>query len=361
MSGEHDHPEYGPVTHAHPELVARLTALETAEPPPVDPPPPPPPPIGRVLSGTQPGFTATVAGENFTLDGAVFTSKVDVQAPDVTFTGSGQFNHLEQHGDRLTVTAAKAGSIRVKAPLHGFVMWGADGLQMTDVAFADTHETAINFWLGPGGRTCRNFAVIRASILNNGTPNNGKGYSLLSSQRPPGDVVTGPKHGPGIIKDGQFDSGKYGWYGAEIWDTRGLQIVGNTFKGTGGFNGAENGHMSPARCDGLIVRSNTFDMTQGCWRVMEFVESNDILFTLNTVLGGGSSRGDVAPMAGGSSNRMQRATITFNRIRDIREFVNLAGSGHVVTDNRLTNITVARAGSGSATWERNGPNDGPAW
>jgi hypothetical protein len=216
-----------------------------------------------------------------------------------------------------------------------------------------SHETPVRIEKGSSG-------VLHDYLIEHiGTPANGKGYSSIAANA--GNAGTGWA-GPWTIRDGVQDQKVYGHYGTEVWGIKSLVVEDVTFKGKGGV-GAENGHMSLPRCNGFIVRNCTFDMTQGCWRVVEIVEENDWFFTDNTILGQSNTRGDTCPMALGSTGQMRNGTIQRNRIKDIKLFCYLIGSGHVITDNRLTNVAIPYQGSigSAAQWARNDANSGPAW
>lgn len=264
------------------------------------------------------------------------------------------------YGDITMGTAGERWKFEPGAVVKGRVILAAkdlliEGLRTTS---EQCHETAPQIQKGSSG-VCRGFSFEQI-----GSPGNGMGYSTVSANDD--DGPDGGWAGPWTFEDGLADMRDNGHYGFEIWGVSHLTVQRVTFKGKGGrSNGssrAENGFMSLPRSHDAVIQGCTFDMSQGCYRVIEVAQMRRMQFVENDVL---DLVGDVCPM----SHEAVGHVIQRNRIRGKGStpppnslLVYLTGSGHTVTDNRLTNVANERQGSASdSTVERNGPNDGPAW
>lgn len=230
-----------------------------------------------------------------------------------------------------------------------------EGLQTTSET---SHETPVVIEKDSWG-TLRKFTIEQV-----GFPANGLGYSSISANDD--DNPEGGWAGPWTIEDGLVDMRDNGHYGFEIWGVKNLLIQRVTFKGKGGRvsggNHAENGFMSLPRSHDAVIKNNVFDMSQGCYRVIEVAQMRRMSFVENDVL---ELFGDVVPM----SHEAVGHVVQRNRVKGKGTtppanslFVWLTGSGHTITDNRLTNVaTVSKGSATGTTLQRNGPTSGPPW
>lgn len=351
---------------------AEVTALKSllvapaptpTPPPPPAPPPPTPTPTPPITGSLQAAIDAATPGATLNLGTGTFGTvdiKKAIRLVGGTLAGPvGQtLANINADGVIFDGTAFSGGGTVVR-------IWGRTGTQFLRTRFRGSNETPIRLHLR-NGITCADVLVDGADILHDGAPANGKGYSSMSAERP----ATG-KHRNVIIRNSLIDQGVYGWGGIEVWDTDGLVIERNRFRGRHGVGADISAHISIPRSNGARIEGNDFDFGQGIGWGMEIVEQNDCIIRGNKAYGVPGQRSGHAfvQLHGGgnpavpSTHQFYRHIIQQNEVRDLLTFVNQAGWDHVITDNCLVNVTnvYRQYGNpgGRITLARNGPLEGP--
>ena len=338
---------------AHASLDARLDALEG----PVEPPPPPPPveptPVPPPVTGSlQAAIDGATAGATLNLGTDTF-GPVDIKKAIRLVGGTIQgpagqtLAHVNADGVVFDGVKFQGGGTVVR-------IYGRKGTQLLRCRFRGSNETPIRLMLR-SGITCEDILVDGCDFLHDGAPANGSGYSTMSSER------GANKYRNIVFRNNLVDQGVYGWGGFEVWDTDGLVIDGNRFRGKAGAGAGISAHISIPRCNGAVVTNNDLDFRQGIGWGMEVVEMNDAVIRGNKAYGvpGQQSGHAFVQLHGGSQNQAYRHLIEKNDVRDILTLVNAYGWSHQIIDNCVVNVANIYRNwgnpGGNVTIERNGP------
>jgi polygalacturonase len=280
-------------------------------------------------AGTYTGsLTASVSGQTWLLDAnARITGHVAITGANSTVrggvlalsTGNRWAPGIAVRADGVTIR-----SVHFRGGGIGINVYGRDRVRILRNQFAGLSGPAIFLWGDTGGS---DDALIDGNRIVQTTTNR---VSPISSRGNDGTVHGGVQNARAVIRNNFIDQGPgdVGWFGIELKQTRGVRIEGNTVKG---------GHVlvSLPETDQAVIRGNTFDMRGATYWGIEVPNSNDGIIEQNTFIGGGPTAGDYAIALNSGS---LRTTVRYNKVADTRTFFAVAGDGHVVTDNCLTNV-----------------------
>jgi hypothetical protein len=332
------------------------TPAPTATPAPTPTPAPTAPPAPTPIPTPAPGLPAQVscsaplstlvnnaaAGSTLNLGSCVYTSGVDIRKAIRLYGGIYRLpagaTAVHINADDVTIEAA-----RFEGGGNTVQVYGRDRDKILNSSFSGMTETSIRV-NGPSADDM----LIQGNTITQRV-NTGSGYSPIAGQG----------YGRGMnlrltIRNNTIDQGPSGvaWFGVEVWDNVGLVIEGNLLKGSGAL-------VSIPRSDGAIVRNNQFDMTQAYWGI-ELADVDGAQIYGNTVWGNSASIGpdgrafvQMHPGGGSANGNVVRN----NTVRKYWALVNAAGSGHVITNNCLNEVTKVAAYSftGPVTMSGNGP------
>ncbi len=255
----------------------------------------------------------------------VYTDPVDIHNPVTILHGTirvpAGVTAVTVDADDVTIDSVKfeGGGFTVKVA-------GRDRTKILRSTFTDMTETSISLD-GPGVDD----ALIEGNTIVQSIPN-GDGYSPISAQGFGRGVNTNL-----VVRGNTIDQGGSGvaHFGIEVWDNTGLVIEGNNLRGLDTL-------ISIPRSDGAIVRNNTFDFTSGSYWGVEVSDSDGVQIVDNVVLGRGASDGPdgraFVQLQKGSGT-VENVTIQRNKVSNLWALVNAAGSGHTITNNCLTDVS----------------------
>ena len=254
----------------------------------------------------------------------MYTDPVDIRAPVTLMHGTirvpGGTTAINVNADDVTInsTTFEGGGFTIR--IHG-----RDRTRILRSTFTGMTETSIDLE-GPSVDD----TLIEGNTIVQAIPNE-DGYSPISGQGP------GGMNRNLVIRGNTIDQGgeDVAWFGIEVWDNVGLVIEGNTLRGMKTL-------VSIPRSDGAIVRGNTFDFTGKAYWGIELSDISDARIVDNTVLGAGASiglDGRAFVQLDAGSGTVERITIEGNHVSDLWSLVNAAGSGHVIRNNCLMEVT----------------------
>ena len=258
------------------------------------------------------------------LGACVYTDPVDIRTPVTILNGTirvpGGTTAINVNADDVTIdsTTFEGGGFTIR--VHG-----RDRTRILRSSFTGMTETSIDLE-GPSVDD----TLIEGNTIVQAIPH-GAGYSPISGDGP------GGTNRNLVIRGNRIDQGGEGaaWFGVEVWDNTGLVIEGNVLRGMKTL-------VSIPRSDGAIVRGNTFDFRAKAYWGIELSDVSDARIVDNTVLGAGGSigldgRAFVQLEAGAGT--VERITIEGNNVSNLWSLVNASGSGHIIRNNCLTDVT----------------------
>jgi hypothetical protein len=280
-------------------------------------------------AGTYSGnLTMSVARQQWQLaDGSVLTGTVNLTGYKVVLY-NGQISRsgsdrwmasVQVRADETTVE-----SVVFKGGGTGVGVYGRDRNRIIYNDFRELTGSAVSLWGESGGSD--DTLVMGNTIVQTKTYR----VSPITSRGNDGDGHSGVQNMRANIRSNVIDqgSGDIGWFGIELKQSKGALVERNRISGGKVL-------MSLPETDSAIVRQNVFDVRGTPFWAIEVGNAWDVVIGENEFWGDGPNGVDY----GVSQNTNPlRTGVWYNKVRNMRTLIGIAGDGHRIINNCLSNV-----------------------
>lgn len=301
-------------------------------------------------AGTYTGsLHATVAGQTWRLDdNAKLTGSVYITGAKVTLL-NGQI--LRGKVDRWQASVEiRADDVTIQSVLFGsggtgVGVYGKDRSRILYNTFKNLFGSAVAIW--SEGVGADNTYVYKNKISQTVTLQ----VSPITSRGNEGGGHGGVQNQRTVIRRNVIDqgAGNIGWFGIELKQSKYAVVESNVIKGGTVL-------LSIPETDKAAIRYNTFDLRGTAHWGIEVANAYDAVVARNKFIGDGRTGIDYALSL---NTGPLRTLAVYNTATDLRTFFAIAGDGHRVKDNCLTNVRYVQEfalnGGSDIVFERNGP------